>query len=234
MERSTLINLLQLHHFEPKLSVEGIIVVHGIAGTGKTTLLRTLFSAYPSLVIGSPRPCYLDKQNKISQVCLSCFPNTHCDIVDEYHLLENFLEPKLAIFGDPCQCTYIERLRVPHYTSFRTHRFGKSTAEILNKLFDLNIVSVKKEDDIVEFFNPFEVDPTEHISASEEEVLDFVSDQLVTTSSEELAGLEFAETTFYCTTLAAAVAENPAKTFISLTRHTHKLTIGELNARSNS
>ena len=52
MERSTLINLLLLHKFEHKINTEGIIVVHGIAGTGKTTLLRTLFSAYPSLVIG--------------------------------------------------------------------------------------------------------------------------------------------------------------------------------------
>nr|AAY51615.1 TGBp1 [Pepino mosaic virus] len=234
MERSTLINLLQLHHFRPKLSVEGVIVVHGIAGTGKTTLLRTLFSAYPNLVIGSPRPCYLDKANNISQVCLSCFPNTLCDIVDEYHLLESYQEPTLALFGDPCQCTFIERLRIPHYTSFRTHRFGKSTAELLNKLFQLQIVSVKQEDDIVEFFDPFQVDPTENISASEEEVLEFVSDQVVTTSSEELAGLEFTETTFYCTTLAAAVTKNPARTFISLTRHTQKLTIGELNARIDS
>lgn len=234
MERSTLINLLLLHKFEHKINTEGIIVVHGIAGTGKTTLLRTLFSAYPSLVIGSPRPCYLDKANKISQVCLSCFPNTLCDIVDEYHLLESFPEPKLAIFGDPCQCTYIERLRIPNYTSFRTHRFGKSTAALLNKLFDLNIESVKAQDDTVEYFDPFAVDPSEHISASEKEVLEFVGDQVETTSSEELAGLEFSEVTFYCTTLAGAVQENPAKTFISLTRHTSKLTIGELNARSDS
>lgn len=190
------------------------IVVHAVAGSGKTTIVRNLLQAHPTLTavtFGTPDPVNLSGR-RISA------PTSPADIVDEY--LAGPAQPTAKLLlADPLQHKATP-LRA-HFTCNRTQRFGKETCKLLNTL-GVDVLS-SKEDEVV-YANAFETDPEGTIIALGEDAVQLLSDH----NADFLLPCQALGLTFdVVTVLTDAPLEEQDFTnrYIACSRHRDKLVI---------
>nr|BDB91244.1 triple gene block 1 [Cymbidium mosaic virus] len=231
MELAYLVRLLEHNKFErTNLPLSSPLVVHGIAGSGKSTILTTFHHHYPAHPIFSHSPTLLDPSNRIYQQCITTDSVPDGAIVDEYNYKALDYSHCLALFGDPLQLPHSLQ---PHYYSSRTHRYGPKLTSLLNNLFHLSITSLAPVDSL-DYADPFAVDPS-GFTIADEEVYNFVSQQVPGTLLPlDTVGLEYSSVSFYCSDLRRCVVLRPLSTFIALTRAKGNLTIFDFNARFSS
>jgi hypothetical protein len=122
------------------LPIQEPIVVHTVAGAGKTTLVRSWIRRAPQLKAvtgGQPDPPNLEGVGILR-------PQGRADIVDEYPAVADITGAKILL-ADPLQ--HRGTTFPAHFIGRRTHRFGKSTCELL-KSWNINC-SADKEDKVL-------------------------------------------------------------------------------------
>lgn len=142
------------------------LVVHAVAGSGKTSIVREILHSAPSQVAvtyGTPDPVNLSGHS-------IGLPKPGADIVDEYLAAPDLTGAKLVL-ADPLQHKR-EPLRA-HFVSRNTKRFGKETCELLQSL-GVDIVS--ELEDTVLFADAYSVDPEGVIIALGQDAVQLLED----------------------------------------------------------
>nr|UOF93381.1 triple gene block 1 protein [Plantago yellow mosaic virus] len=127
---NTVISLLEQFKFQrTKEPLSTPLVVHAVAGAGKSTLIRAALEADPSIrayTHGVPDPPSLDANSILS---FNPNPPSHTtNLLDEYPVRD---PPKAfaCLLADPLQHTGVKKR--PHFISRKSHRLGPSTAKLL-------------------------------------------------------------------------------------------------------
>nr|QQG34576.1 TGB1 [Ferula potexvirus 1] len=187
------------------------LVVHGVAGSGKSRVIRPLktvhnIPTYTLCVTDNPR---VDCSN-ITALPTNPVPGF---ILDEYHIDKERCTGALLVLGDPLQSH--EECFPPHFVSFSSFRIGRSLASLFPPL-----VSVSPVEDSVEVANCWTVDPVGTILCFEPEVADLLlSHNLEFTHPDHCRGAQFNTVTLY----TSSEPLDPVWLYLSVTRHTTKL-----------
>jgi len=221
-------HLLSAHGFtRTRLAKSKPIVVHAIAGSGKSTVIRKILSDLPNAkayTLGKPDPYSLSNP---TIKAFAQFKRGTLDILDEYGQLPlTDLDSSFEfIFTDPYQAP-TDNLFEPHYTLETTYRFGPNTCNLLNQAFQSNITSLVTKDNI-SFGSPYLVDPVGTILAFQPDTyLILCLHQASFFKVSDVIGYQWPVVTLY---LACKISEIPEEErhllFIGLTRHTESLLI---------
>lgn len=200
MEYSFLVRLLDHYGFErttEKIVPGQPIVVQGIAGCGKTTLLKNFHQEYPSIPIYSCFPQKISENSEELQL-LANQDLPQGAILDEYLAHKFDYQKCLAVFADPLQYSHSGASR-PHYQTFKTYRFGPSVANFVTKKIGYSIESLLPEEKtILKECDPYATDPIGQIIASNHEVFNYIKPQAVEAiCSCEVLGKEFQTVSCY-------------------------------------
>lgn len=203
------------------LGERSLIIVHAVAGAGKSTLIRKILEEVPesqAYTHGAPDPQSLSGRRIKAY---STRPNTPgpLDIIDEY-LGGDYPDAKL-IFCDPYQ--YTTTALEAHFTQNTSKRFGKNTAKLLRAL-DFNVESDRE--DIVLTTDIWQEEIQGTLIAYEPEVVNWVTAHgAICFPAEDIRGRTFPETTLVCTNLRNCCEELRHLLYVALTRHKTKLVI---------
>nr|DAZ85794.1 TPA_asm: triple gene block protein 1 [Cardamom virus X] len=190
------------------------VVVHTVAGAGKTTVVREILHNQPNLVActyGVPDPPTLTGLRILG-------PTDHADIVDEYPAATSTFGARLLL-ADPLQHRGITH--PAHYVSSHTYRFGQETCSLLAS-FGIHCTSDRT--DKVTHSDPYTVDPVGQIiaiGAGAEELLQ--RHHLEYLKPCQTLGLTFEEVTILSDQDLEDV--DPVTRYIAVTRHREKLLI---------
>ncbi|AAK97523.1 25 kDa triple gene block protein [Indian citrus ringspot virus] len=209
-----------------RLPLSKPIVVHAVAGAGKTSLLENYARINPAARIYTP----IAQQS--NSLLLSPFTQSleQADIVDEYPL--STLHPGVEyVLADPIQYLGSKDLLKPHYICPTTHRFGHSTAEFLTSL---GIETYAHKPDRLTIANIFKTEPHGQVIAC-----DLDTQQLAARHSlDYLRPCQSIGKTFKDTTILISHELNrdtlTKEIYIALTRHTNSVTILTPDAPSTS
>ncbi|AHA91820.1 TGB1 [Cassava Colombian symptomless virus] len=192
------------------------IVVHAVAGAGKTTLLHRLLKDLDLRICTTAQPSgFSILGRKISRFSIS----EPCDILDEYPGAEHPKASKLLL-ADPFQ--YSANLSGAHFIKLHTHRFGKNTCALLNRIFNHHFTS-DKEDSVV-FAGLYQGEPIGQLITLEEETFNLcLNHQLTPLRPCELYGREYNEVTVLLSETWTHYP--PHLLYLALTRHQTKLLI---------
>ncbi|QGT76799.1 P2 [Citrus yellow mottle-associated virus] len=200
-----------------KLPLSEPIVIHAIAGAGKTHLLEQYSRHNPSNTFFTP----LD--NKSNSLLLSPFSSdcSSASFIDEYPLCE--IPPSAKyLLADPIQYLGNPNLRKPHYICPVSHRFGSQTAALLSSL---GIEAYSRKQDIVVSEDIFSFEPEGQVIACDPETQALARRH----SLDFLRPCESIGRTFHTTTVLISDKLTPEtltkEIYIGLTRHTSKLII---------
>ncbi|AAW67747.1 TGB 1 [Mint virus X] len=189
------------------------IVVHTVAGAGKTTFIRRLIrhAPFPTAITGgTPDPPHISGQRITA-------PPGPANIVDEYPLVD--WAGADVIFADPLQ--HRGPTLPAHYTSSITHRFGRATCELLSKF---GITAESNKEDEVFFGWAFADDPEGAVICLDAEAQSLAS----WNGLEHLKPCEALGATFPVVTVISGTPLEEADAvdrYIALTRHTRLLRI---------
>lgn len=132
---NSLINLLEESGYSrTPVPLTTPLVVHAVAGAGKSSLIRSFLSGNPNaraFTTGVP-----DTRNLLGASIQAFDPNppSHTfNILDEYPQGAGKGSFQ-ALFADPLQHSNISSIRQPHFIKTTSHRLGPSTAELLTQL----------------------------------------------------------------------------------------------------
>ncbi|ANW11493.1 TGB1 [Senna mosaic virus] len=213
------INALTEGGFErTKVPISEPLVVHAVAGSGKTSLVRSFIKDYNvarAYTHGVPDPQNLE--GKFIQAYKQPNP-THFNILDEY-CAEPLTSGWQVVLADPLQHrgTFLE----PHYIKRVSHRIPKSTEEILEKAgFQIKAV---KEAGVCSHTGIFEGPLRGKLITLDRTVQDLlVNHGLSPSCPTEVLGQEFPVVTLFS---SSPLNEVKAKhlLYIALTRHTKEL-----------
>jgi len=198
------------------LPLQEPIVVHTVAGAGKTTLVRSWIRRAPHLKAvtgGRSDPPSLEGVGILE-------PHGRADIVDEYPAVLDRAGAKILL-ADPLQ--HRGPTLPAHFIGRRTHRFGRATCELL-KLWDINCTADKE--DIVSRSGLFDSDLVGTIIA----VDDDAADLLEAHSAEFLTPCQALGQTFEAVTAVSTVPleeADPVNRYIACSRHSQQLLILE-------
>lgn len=150
-----------MNHFINLLIEEGYVrtneiltdtlVVHAVAGAGKSTLIRKFILQHPharAYTHGVPDPPNLEGR------FIQAFKgpdSTHFNILDEY-CAEPLSGSWNVLIADPLQ--HKSQALRPHYIKKTSHRLGKATCSLLTSV-GLEVTS-EKEEDVVDYRGVFE------------------------------------------------------------------------------
>jgi hypothetical protein len=198
------------------LPLQEPIVVHTVAGAGKTTLVRSWLRRSPHLKAvtgGQPDPPTLEGVGILA-------PHSRADIVDEYPAVPDRTGAKVLL-ADPLQ--HRGPILPAHFIGRRTHRFGKATCELL-KLFSINCTADRV--DKVSRSGLFDSDLVGTIIAVDDdaaELLEAHSAQFLTPC--QALGLTFESVTAVST--VPLEEADPVNRYIACSRHSQQLLILE-------
>ncbi|ABG48661.1 ORF 2 [Malva mosaic virus] len=231
MELDYLIKLLEFNNFpRTNLDFSLPLVVHGVAGCGKSTIISKLAKAFPTLVVASFTPQILDGNTGRKQVAVDGSP---VDILDEY-LSGPTPSVRLALFCDPLQYS-CEKPRLPHFISLTTHRFCPLTADFLNSKFGCEIISLRQDSCEIVEADPFATDPEGVVITFEPEVKSILErHQCFPTDISTLWGKNLETVSVYLSSFDTCLDSFRTDLFLSLTRHTKKLLVFDFNAWPDS
>nr|AHB59867.1 TGB1 [Narcissus mosaic virus] len=231
MDCKYLLELLDSYSFiRSSRSFSSPIIIHGVAGCGKSTIIQKIALAFPELLIGSFTPALLDPNSGRKQLAVTSDP---LDILDEYLGGPNPVV-RLAKFCDPLQYS-CEQPEVPHFTSLLTWRFCVRTTALLNGIFGCQIKSRREDLCHLTHENPYTTDPKGVVVAHEQEVINLLLQHgCPVTPTQHLWGLTIPVVSVYVTSIAALSTVDRANLFLSLTRHSKALHIFEFDAWSHA
>ncbi|AEQ35301.1 triple gene block 1 protein [Mirabilis jalapa mottle virus] len=215
-----LVDILNKYNFVRHSTLLSIpIVIHSVPGAGKSSLIRELIHKdcrFTAVTYGEEDPPTISgvriqkatPENSVGEFLL----------VDEYLAAEDI--PKaFALFADPLQVTSRNALRA-HFTKTRSHRFGRSTAQLLR---DLAFEVEADQEDSVQVADLYQVDPRDQILYHEREVGDLLrAHGVAATCIEEARGRTFESVTFVTSSNSPI---DRASAFQCLTRHKKSLLI---------
>jgi hypothetical protein len=190
------------------------LVVHAVAGAGKTTILKALLQS--GFTVCSPA---LHAGNTLLGARVNELPSGEEFAVDEY-LKFDTLPACQVVFADPCQ--YHTPALTAHYVSTVTHRLGRATTELLQRFLPITINSTKE--DVVELQDLFVGEPQGQIIAIQEDVRELaIAHGLYPLRVCEAQGKEYPVVTVLS---SQPLSEVPAhQLYIALSRHTEKLVV---------
>ncbi|CAC87087.1 triple gene block protein 1 [Asparagus virus 3] len=206
------------------------LVVHGVAGSGKTYLLRKVSSHFPHLVHCSFAPQIIDSNSGRKQAPVTSEPT---DLLDEYLGGPNPLVRLLKVC-DPLQYDCPEP-EVPHYVSLTTRRFCPLTTTLLNSLFGCDIVSLVDRNCHIQIHDPYTDDPIGTVvSLSPDIGALLLRHGCATTPIADLWDVNLSVVSCYLHSLEEALTHYRAPLFLTLTRHTAELHIFLFDARTDA
>nr|QED43055.1 TGB1 [Asparagus virus 3] len=206
------------------------LVVHGVAGSGKTHLLRKISAHFPDLTHCSFAPQIIDPDSGRKQSPVTTEPT---DLLDEYLGGPNPVVRLLKVC-DPLQYDCPEP-EVPHYFSLTTRRFCPRTTTLLNSLFGCHIVSLVNTTCQVQLHDPYTEDPLGTVvSLSPDITRLLLRHGCATTPISDLWGANLSVVSCYLHSLEDALTHYRAPLFLTLTRHTTELHIFLFNARTDA
>ena len=231
MELDYLIKLLNFNGFTRTSRPFSLpLVIHGVAGCGKSTIISKVSCAYPSLVSASFSPQLLDADSGRRQVPVA---GSAVDLLDEYLAGPN-PPVRLAKFCDPLQydCQLPEE---PHYKALHSYRFCPATAGLLNKIFGCHIVSKLDTSASIRFADAFTEDPEGQVVTFEPELESLLTAHgCPTTPVADLWGRNIPYVSVYTSSIGYALENYRSSLFLALTRHQKQLLIFDLDARTDS
>uniref|UniRef100_A0AAU7L256 Triple gene block 1 n=1 Tax=Hibiscus chlorotic speck associated virus 1 TaxID=3143942 RepID=A0AAU7L256_9VIRU len=203
------------------------IVVHGVPGSGKTTVINLLIGKDPTIsAISGGASIHNFDGSAIHRRSREYIGNVK--IVDEYPIFNDpIVDNSDIIFCDPFQ--HCSNTRKAHFISLKTKRFGSETSSLLKK-FNLHIESQKV--DKVFLGCCYQEDPEGQILAFEKDICDLLNKHRVEYKSpEDILGSNCDKVTFY-TSKEQLTREDPDfwKFYICMTRHRNQLKILSPNA----
>lgn len=209
------------------LTNKQLIVIHAIAGAGKSTLIRRILENVPeaqAYTHGVPDSQTLSGRRIKAYSERPATPGP-LDIIDEY-LGGSFTGAKV-ILCDPYQ--YSETAQEAHFTQNTSKRFGRNTAKLLRSLeFDVE----SEREDVLLTTDIWQEEIQGTIIAYEEEVQQWVSAHgAICLHPREIRGKTFQETTVICTDLQVCCEELRHLLYVALTRHRTKLIIASQGHR---
>nr|AOX49231.1 25 kDa triple gene block protein [Citrus yellow vein clearing virus] len=218
--------LLSKNFIRTRLPLAKPIVIHAVAGAGKTQLLEEFARSSPSTKIYSP------VKHHSNSLLLSPFHKalSEASIVDEYPLSQ-IHENVEYIFADPIQYLGNPNLRKPHYICASSHRFGHSTAALLTKI---GIETYAHKEDTVRVDNIFQAEPDGQIIACDRPTQELAARHTLDYLRPcESIGLTFPRTTILIS--HELTADTLTKEiYIGLTRHSNHLLILTPDASTTS
>nr|QBA83595.1 triple gene block protein 1 [Cowpea mild mottle virus] len=197
------------------------IVINCVPGAGKTTLIRELIEEHSCFAAFSTvRPDQENLSGRKIEKFTGEVPKDKLVILDEYQNLPSIPEGIFAVFGDPLQSCKPVPLEA-NFISFKSHRFGKSTEELLKKL---NFRVETDKEDSVSIEDIFEGEPEGQVICFEKEVVELLKSHSVDfLEPQNLQGLTFRSVTYITT--GSVTETNKHFHLICLTRHSDSLKI---------
>lgn len=200
------------------LPISKPLVIHAVAGAGKTTLIRQFLhqhSATNAQTLGTP-----DKPN-LSRKMIRQFSMpkaNHFNILDEY-CAQPLKGSWDAVFADPLQ--HPDYALEPHFIKEISHRLGPSTCELISSLGIL--IYPDSEDQVVTRKGVFESELFGVVIALDEAIFQLASRHgLKPLCPKATIGLQFPVVTVL-SSLALEQVEDSTALYIALTRHTKEL-----------
>lgn len=197
------------------------IVINCVPGAGKTTLIRELLAEHSCFAAFST--VRADQENLVGRKIEKFsedLPKDKLVILDEYQNLPSIPEGVFAVFGDPLQSCKPISLEAD-FISRKSHRFGKSTEQLLKKL-NFEVETEKEDTVLVE--DIFEGELEGQVVCFEKEVVELLKSHSVEfLEPQTLQGLTFKSVTFVTT--GAITEVNKHFHLICLTRHSDSLKI---------
>ena len=200
------------------LPISKPLVIHAVAGAGKTTLIRQFLhqhSATNAQTLGTP-----DKPN-LSRKMIRQFSMpkaNHFNILDEY-CAQPLKGSWDAVFADPLQ--HPDYALEPHFIKETSHRLGPSTCELISSLGIL--IYPDSEDQVVTRKGVFESELFGVVIALDEAIFQLASRHgLKPLCPKATIGLQFPVVTVL-SSLALEQIEDSTALYIALTRHTKEL-----------
>ena len=231
MELEYLVNLLDFYGFSrTSRSFSLPLVIHGVAGCGKSTIISKVSCAYPKLISASFSPQLIDPDSGRRQ---SAVDGSTVDLLDEYLAGIN-PTVRLAKFCDPLQydCQSPEE---PHYRALHSHRFCPATAQLLNKIFGCHITSKLTTSATIRFADAFAEDPEGQVITFEPELESLLTAHgCPTTPVADLWGRNIPYVSVYTSSIDYALENYRSSLFLALTRHQKQLLIFDLDARADT
>lgn len=203
------------------LTNKELIVVHAVAGAGKSTLIRRILENLPeaqAYTYGAADPQTLSGRRIKSITDRPAVPGP-LDIIDEY--LGGGYEGARVVFCDPYQ--YQGNALEAHFILNHSRRFGRNTARLLRSLeFDVE----SDREDVLLTTDIWQEEIQGNIIAYEPEVATWVAAHgAKCLIPEEIRGKTFQEATVVCTDLQLCCQELRHLLYVALTRHRTKLII---------
>lgn len=175
------------------------VVIHSVAGAGKSTLIRKIISEVPN---SQAFTLALEDNpnlsgNRIRKLGIGEIDEGKINILDEYLLQEVDLSKFDFVFADPCQITKGQPLPA-HYIKDKTERVPAQICEFLS---EHGLHSIKGEKSgslsVSEFFGPI---PTGQILCYQKEVFDYLQSYSIRAKFPcEVQGKEFETVTLFIT-----------------------------------
>nr|WLW42346.1 triple gene block protein 1 [Lily virus X] len=208
--------ILRAHFQRTNLPISEPIVVHAIAGSGKTTIVRHIINAQPDLVartLGTPDPRCLSGVRILG-------PGGDANIVDEYPAANLSEFPSaFLLLADPLQ--HRRDVKPAHYTGNLSHRFGQNTCALLSSF---GIEARSEKVDFVEHVEAYTFEPVGQIIALGQDAELVLNNH----SLDFLTPCQALGQTFSTVTLlsdAPLEEQDEVSRYIAITRHTEQLFI---------
>ncbi|AHB87034.1 putative triple gene block protein 1 [Potexvirus nesignambrosiae] len=203
------------------------VVVHAIAGSGKTRLIKELLDAHNFIRAYTHGPVPSRGISGRSVIKATSqppqgLPEGTYTILDEY--LAGPSEGYHCLLADPFQ--YAQEPKRAHFIGTHSHRFGRNTAALLTSL---GFTCSSARSDVVLHTDYWKFRPTGQAIAFQAEVCaNLRANNLEHTNDTEALGKTYKEVAFYHTDWEELKEEDYPdrhKLYICLTRHRSKLTL---------
>lgn len=196
------------------------LVVHAVAGAGKTSLIRRYLSLNPnSLAFTHGVPDRRNLSNRYIRPFDEPVPGYFC-ILDEY-CADEYKDKWDVLIADPLQHNN-EPLQ-PHYIKNQSHRLGRGTQELLAGL-GIDLIGLNEEEEI-SVTHVLEGAIKGTVIALEPAARHLLIDHgLVPLCPKKVVGAEFPETTVVSIKPLRDV-QDTASLYVALTRHTKRLNV---------
>ena len=194
------------------------LVIHAVAGAGKTTLIRQFLKENPAInaqTLGTP-----DKPN-LSRKMIR--PHTgpkanHFNILDEY-CAQPLKGSWDAVFADPLQ--HPDYALEPHFIKETSHRLGPSTCRLISELGIL--IYPGAEDQLVIRKGVFEGELYGTVIALDKPIQELARRHSIEAlCPKSTIGLQFQQVTVL-SSLPLESVEDSTELYIALTRHTREI-----------
>nr|ALT57215.1 triple gene block protein 1 [Asian prunus virus 3] len=214
--------LIEAGYIRTRLPINFPIIVHCIAGAGKSTLIREVIEAdnkFEAFTYGVPDPVNLSGVRIKGAADIGRARANSIKIVDEY-IGQALPDGTAFCFADPNQFPYT--CPDAHFTSYQTKRFGDQTCSFLGKL-DCAAFSYKSDQLIFEKL--FEGSVEGQIVCYEKEIFELLDRHGADYKKDcQIRGSTFDIVTFI-TSSESFEPEDRYKVYLCLTRHRSVLRI---------